>query len=487
MDQKCATPNKQQLVQTFDELALRTLKALSEMEHSQEIKISSAELAVVMQGFNAFARSVDAAITGTFVKNTLYEPNLYVDDRLEDEMQQNLKEILTTFVNILTQINAILTSGFDIAKKENIEKSIGKLLLMLRFDILSLPEDVIQGVANMGNVYAQIKSLGILDHDHFLVRHLWQSSARRFLPKYDDSDVAIVMQGPIKYEDNFTLETLLRYRKIYPNVSIIVSTWEGEVTEEFRLLAELCDIDIVENSKPSTGGPWNIKFQLKSSIGGINKAAEKESKYVMKTRTDQVFLHPDFLIYMKNVVRTFPASCDSMSERIVFLGAHNSMCTYPFRITDFMTFGRLEDIRNFYSATGDSDRLIYTANNPVIKRNQYLEVLGRTPFESFSHMLRMDETARRKIVEAIGRKQDPESYMVQSFYERVVYKKELCSTDDILLHYWKFIKNCTVFIDPEELLFFWAKYSDQYMNISSNVSDGGLTHAAWMSIYYSDL
>ena len=87
----------------------------------------------------------------------------------------------------------------------------------------------------------------------------------------------------------------------------------------------------------------------------------------------------------------------------------------------------------------------------------------------------------------LGKKQDPESYVIQSFCERIVYEKELSETDDQLLFYWKFIKNCAIFVDSDEILLFWDKYSYKFFDIGSNVFEGGLNNATWMSFYYSDI
>lgn len=484
--QEYTTVDKRKIIDSFTNTSLKTLRTLSVCEGSWEDAEVTRELTLSMQELNVLAKKLNSMITNSFSQGAFYEPNLYIDGTIEGIIQQNLKEMLMLLFDVLSDLNGIIGSGYDKAKKNNIEKALGKLLLKLRFEILSLPKDVVPGVANIGNVYAQLNHLGEFNDDRFMVRHMWQTSARKFMPVYGDDDISVVLQGPIKYERNFTLETIMRYRWVYPNVSIIVSTWEGEVTEDFKLLSKAISVDILENVKPSDGGPWNIRFQLKSSFGGMIKAEEKKSKYVMKTRTDQVFLNPDFLVYMKNMLRTFPVNCNNLLERIVFLGGQNSMCTYPFRITDFMAFGRLEDLKKLYSADGFSERLEYTAGDRDAKREQYLEVLGRVPCDSFSSICELNQADRRTMAMHIGRKQDPESYLIQSFYEREIIKKVLSEEDDVLMHYWKFIKNCTVFIDTDELLLFWAKYSEQYMSFSNNISDGGLTHSAWLSIYYSD-
>ena len=68
----------------------------------------------------------------------------------------------------------------------------------------------------------------------FITFHLRPARADRV--KYLSSDymshtgykIAIVMQGPILKEDDFTFETLKLYSKIFSQHHIIFSTWEDE-------------------------------------------------------------------------------------------------------------------------------------------------------------------------------------------------------------------------------------------------------------------
>lgn len=46
-------------------------------------------------------------------------------------------------------------------------------------------------------------------------------------PVYDIDDTAIVIQGPITYENGYTEYTAKFYREIYPNIPIVISTWRG--------------------------------------------------------------------------------------------------------------------------------------------------------------------------------------------------------------------------------------------------------------------
>ena len=50
---------------------------------------------------------------------------------------------------------------------------------------------------------------------------------------------AIIMQGPLVRKDDFTVETVKIYGKLYPGAIVIVSTWNSESQELIGRLKEL--------------------------------------------------------------------------------------------------------------------------------------------------------------------------------------------------------------------------------------------------------
>ena len=73
--------------------------------------------------------------------------------------------------------------------------------------------------------------------------------------RYNFSDTAIVLQGPIAYENNYTADTIRLYRKVYPNAPIVVSTWPGESTDDFRKICRENSVALLENVPPEIAGP----------------------------------------------------------------------------------------------------------------------------------------------------------------------------------------------------------------------------------------
>lgn len=488
MGSNFTTVTKNSLVSQYSKIELTIINSVVKYREDGNKENFNRELLVALQLFNSFAKSLSDSISSGFSEGTFIEPYILCDGELSQRMQSLLKDMIQQIITIMDGLNEIIKAELNDSRVELIYELLGKLSLELRFDLLSVPEGEIAGSANIGNVYAQLNRLNELNNDHVVVKNLWQNSSRKIFPSFSVTDTAIVMQGPIDYERDFTLETLMRYRRLYPDTMIILSTWLGEITQDLRGVLTAIGIVIVENEIPEYRGPSNIVCQLRSSLYGIRAAKEnKEIKYLLKTRTDQAFYLPDFLLYFKNLLKTFPVCCDGMKERLLFLGTHGSMCTYPFRITDFMVFGERDDVEGMYSAPEVFERMEYTQSDSDIKNSQYLSVLKRAIDDGYYAISNMDKTKRMTIVQEVGQKQDPESFLIQSFCERIVYKSKINIEDDPLMLYWRFLKNCTIFTDPDELLFYWDKYSSKFIDISSNTAEGGLTHAAWTSIYHMNL
>ncbi|MBR0289365.1 MAG: hypothetical protein IJQ82_10330, partial [Selenomonadaceae bacterium] len=176
-----------------------------------------------------------------------------------------------------------------------------------------------------------------------------------FKPTYDFDDTAIVIQGPIAYDNNYTAETFKFYRSIYPNVPIVVSTWKGEATDVFREECAQNSVVLLENEPPEFPGFFNVNMQLESSRQGIKYVQENTSaKFVMKTRTDQRIQRPDFLTYFKNLIATFPPNGSKLQQRIIFLDS-NATKTMPFFFSDFLSFGHILDISRLYGIQNNQE------------------------------------------------------------------------------------------------------------------------------------
>ena len=165
----------------------------------------------------------------------------------------------------------------------------------------------------------------------------------------DDALCAIIMQGPIRSEDNFTLETVKLYRRHYPSATVILSTWENEDVSAFEGL-EGEKFKLMRNKKPSNPGSSNINMQIVSTKAGIDRAVQMGLKYVLKTRSDQRMYGIDSLKFLKNMLDCFPVlHCELQRKRIISnnTGTNRSI---PHHFSDLFMFGDAVDMQLYWTS-----------------------------------------------------------------------------------------------------------------------------------------
>jgi len=163
---------------------------------------------------------------------------------------------------------------------------------------------------------------------------------------------AIVVQGKILQEKNFTWETLKIYRKIFPQAIIILSTQEDETVDYPQKAAELkaLGVEIIVNKKPDYVGINNVNYQIVLSLSGIKKAKELGAEYVLKTRTDQRMYSQNSLAFLCNLTKAFPVAAGyKQKERIIgldFATLKNRM----HELGDMLVFGQIDDMLIYWGA-----------------------------------------------------------------------------------------------------------------------------------------
>ena len=159
---------------------------------------------------------------------------------------------------------------------------------------------------------------------------------------------AIVLQGPLAQKDDFTIETLLLYRRHFPHCPLILSTWQDTEAKQLDAVRAL-GVDVVLSEKPSIAGICNVNMQLVSAAAGMRAASLKDVQWVMKTRTDQRLYHPDAVAYLVALAKNFPPAAGvCQRHRIIGVG-QGSLKFAPYHVTDQTVFGHVEDMLTYWT------------------------------------------------------------------------------------------------------------------------------------------
>ena len=140
------------------------------------------------------------------------------------------------------------------------------------------------------SIYESISHLQSHTKNHFLTYHLRPKFAAEIntntANQIPPNKLAIIIQGPLLRTNNFTIETIKLYKQIFRGAKLILSTWEDENQETIDE-AKTHGVEVIVNKFPNKSGPFNVNYQLKSTMGGLFAAYELGYECSIKTRTDQ--------------------------------------------------------------------------------------------------------------------------------------------------------------------------------------------------------
>ncbi len=281
--------------------------------------------------------------------------------------------------------------------------------------------------------------------------------------------IAIILQGPIHREYNYTIETIKLYKKSYSNAVIIVSTWDDIDKVDLDKIKDL-NVEVVTSDKPKFTGIGNINFQIRSTKAGLEKAKELGCDYAIKTRTDQRYEKNNLIEFLFSLKDEFKIGNDfeylKQKERIIVAqGTSKSNMFIPYFISDFFYFGTVDDLIKLF----DYDEMM------VSETKADRQKIGN----ELKH--------RQSIMEYIeGRA--PEIMIIKNYISEKGKRKIENSVKD----YWKFVKSNLITLSHDEVGFFWAKYERRFMENNCNFKyfdDGKLesrytwNFSNWLSLY----
>lgn len=230
----------------------------------------------------------------------------------------------------------------------------------------------------------------------------------------------IVLQGPVIEEDDFTLETVKIYQKIFRGTPIIVSTWNNTRPALVASLRSL-GVEVLQSATPPYRGYGNVNYQIVSTTAGLKRAKALGYTWAVKTRTDQRIHAPTALGFLKGLLETFPPPA-SMPSRLVVTGLTRKYKLY--HLSDMFHFGHIDTLLAYWDAPHDT--------------REFVEADMEHNASSFQRISRMMVC---------------EAYLFSSFLSRAGE-----AIEGTLQHSWRMIAKYTVVIDRESLDLFWPKY-----------------------------
>lgn len=275
-------------------------------------------------------------------------------------------------------------------------------------------------------------------------------------------DFAIVIQGLLEKKDDFTYQTVLLYKAMYPGIKIIVSTWDYEDSDQIKRYREL-GCEVILSKDIEVCGMGNVNYQICTTLAGIKRAKELNTRYVLKNRSDLRLCREKAILYLKNLLDIYPVTDATYGQkgRIITQAANPGQMFIPYWLQDFIYFGYTDDLLELFDIPYSNEQIHST---PEYLNKNFQVVTGET--------LKNEGT--------------PELYIVKSYL-----KKKGC-VDDTVKHFWQLIQSIFLVVDQEAIGSFWVKYNirdlSQYYceyNGKNNFEDAWrhISHEDFVNIY----
>ena len=288
--------------------------------------------------------------------------------------------------------------------------------------------------------------------DNYLTFHLRPKKSENFYLKSTaktEEKFAIIIQGPIKDKFFFLKNTIEIYKKIFPNSSIIISTWENENINLINTLKKE-NIFILFNKEP-TKSLSNIDHQIYSTNSALKFAKEIGAKYSIKTRADIRINKNNLETFLLSLIRTFPTKKNNyIKSRIIV----PSLITFKYRIyslSDIVMFGETEDLIKYF------DKETFAEGLKKFNLNENNLLKNETPIIAEIFLC---------------------SRFVNNLEGKISWE---------LNNWWATLKNYFCVIDNSSLDLFWYKYDWEYEYRYLRTYSGKFARAIdfqdWLALY----
>jgi hypothetical protein len=300
----------------------------------------------------------------------------------------------------------------------------------------------------------------------FLTFHARPKRAAEFRVQPDlaaeSEQVAVVLQGPIATEDDFTLETLRIYRQHLPAANLVLSTWSDTPAAALEPLRSL-GVDVVLCGKPAVAGLFNVNLQLTSAAQGVLRARDAGAQWILKSRTDQRLCAPNAVAFLKALALTFPCAPGSKQRHRVIGVGQGTLKYALYHLTDQTVFGHVDDMVRYWTP---SPR--FEAPPPHWPQGLQ-EILATVPMGELNRLASAESFFASRFLEGIGR---PLSWTLEDS--------------------WSAFRDCFCVADFGATDFYWVKgqqytWRELYVEYDELTNRRELGFSDWLLLYSGKL
>ena len=272
--------------------------------------------------------------------------------------------------------------------------------------------------------------------------------------KKNTSKIAIIIQGPIINNFNFTIETINFYLQNYPHSPIIVSTWEGDAKKLKNIFKKVLNkkIYLILNKIPVYAGYKNINLQAVSTKNAINFAKKLRYKYVLKTRSDIRIYSKNFDEYLLNLIKFYKLNHKTKKQKERIVSTSFTLRYRLYGVSDLVMFGNTNDLYNYFDVVTDSHI-----------EEKFYNFLSNVKFKDKNYFIQKEFC--------------PEIYFFYEFFKKLNRKLNWTSND-----YINKLSENFIIIDNTSLSIYWKKSN----KIDNHFSDKALAKKSSLEFGFTE-
>jgi len=287
--------------------------------------------------------------------------------------------------------------------------------------------------------------------DKFLSKKIKEDSP------YLYSKFAIIIQGPIILNDNFTEKTIIYYSKKYPKSPIIFSSWKKDIKKINKIFFKK-NVYFIANEYPNYHGSLNINLQSISTNNAILLAKKLKCNYVLKTRSDCRIGADNFLSYFSYLVDFYKLKNNLKTKQKKRIITTNFTLKHRlYGISDILMFGHIDDLYKYFNVT----------TSPILEKK---------------HILLKQKQKFKDSLFFLDKKFCTETYFFYEFFKKIDIKLRWSVKD-----YLKKISENFIILDNQTINLYWIKCSkvDRFFDdgtLASNSEEFNFNE--WLKFFY---
>lgn len=179
----------------------------------------------------------------------------------------------------------------------------------------------------------------------------------------DYRNIGILIQGSVPQNEMELLELVKSYSNLYPDVQIVVSTWQ--LSQNLTDLLDQVGVTIVSSTDSIYSGTGNVNLQIHTTRTGLT-GFKDHIEFVLKTRTDmQVYDYKS----LEFLISTFERYGYRDGDARIIIPSFNTMKYRCYSASDQLQFSTKDRLMDFWNCD-----FMTEAGNPVF--NTYGEYPG---------------------------------------------------------------------------------------------------------------